>query len=149
MRTNGGHRPLFTEVKMAALRLLARTKLSAIILRPLERPATIDKAAPIVLQVISPVHVRFSFLIKLLMAGRRALSRFHHGYLAGGLTKGHAPGEVTYFINEVVSFHFIVTSRPFFFASLSRLHDWGERIFAMCRSLGWEQSCDEVKRDRA
>ena len=51
MRTNGGHRPLFTEVKMAALRLLARTKLSAIILRPLERPTTIDKAAPIVLQV--------------------------------------------------------------------------------------------------
>ncbi|XP_076669868.1 mitochondrial ribosomal protein L49 [Andrena cerasifolii] len=36
---------------MAALRLLARTKLSAIILRPLERPAIIDKAAPIVLQV--------------------------------------------------------------------------------------------------
>ena len=51
MRTNGGHRPLFTEVKMAALRLLARTKLSAIILRPLERPTTIGKAAPIVLQV--------------------------------------------------------------------------------------------------
>lgn len=30
VRTNGGHRPLFTEVKMASLRILTRSKLSTI-----------------------------------------------------------------------------------------------------------------------
>lgn len=51
MRTNGGHRPLFTEVKMAALRLFTRPKLSAIILRSTAETGTLNGVLPIVAQV--------------------------------------------------------------------------------------------------
>lgn len=50
MRTNGGHRPLFTEVKMAALRRFTRSELSNIILRSCGEYISLNRDLPIITQ---------------------------------------------------------------------------------------------------